>query len=112
MFEIPSFDDLISLFRICSSNLRQTLLTLQFLVQSSVINTPWKSVSEERDSIISKTKWQSSHVFDTMYYSHLADQWNESPLKIFFDDLTRKYTSEYDQSHCLLINQNENNAKR
>jgi hypothetical protein len=112
MFETPSFDDLTSIFRSCSSDLRQTLSTLQFLVQSSIINTPPKAVSNEKDSIISKVKWQSSRVFDAMYYSNLADQWNDYPLKTFFDDLTRKYTSEYDQSHRLLINPIEHNTKR
>jgi len=109
MFELPSLDNLTSLFRICSSDLRQTLSTLQFLVQSSNINTP---SFEEKNSIISKATWQSSRIFDAMYYSHLAEQSHESPLKKFFDDLTRNYTCEYDQSHSLLVNLTENNAKR
>jgi len=108
MFEVPSLDDLKLLFQSCSCDLRQTLSTLQFLVQSSII----KYSLEEKNSIISKPKWQSSHIFDAIYYSYLNEQWNESILKIFFDDLTRKYTSEYQQSHLLLINHRKNDAKR
>jgi hypothetical protein len=112
MLEVPSLDDLILLFQSCSCDLRQTLSTLQFLVQSSIRKNLSKYSLEEKNSIISKPKWQSSHIFDAIYYSHLNEQWNESILKIFFDDLTRKYTSEYQQSHLLLINHRKNDAKR
>ncbi|CAF4038174.1 unnamed protein product [Rotaria sp. Silwood2] len=112
MFEVSSLDDLIRLFQYCSCDLRQTLLTLQFLVQSSTITNIQKCSSEENNSIISKPKLQSSHIFDAMYYSYLSEQWNESSLKIFFDDLTIKYTSEYEKSHLLLINHSKNDAKR
>jgi hypothetical protein len=112
MFEVPSLNDLISLFQSCSCDLRQTLLMLQFLAQSSnIINTPCCS-SNESNTIISKPKWQSSRMFDAMYYSHLNEQWNESSLKLFFDDLTIKYTSEYKQAHLLLVNHSKNDAKR
>ncbi|CAF4015450.1 unnamed protein product, partial [Rotaria sp. Silwood2] len=112
MFEVSSLDDLIRLFQYCSCDLRQTLLTLQFLVQSSTITNIQNCSSEENNSIISKPKLQSSHIFDAMYYSYLSEQWNESSLKIFFDDLTIKYTSEYEKSHLLLINHSKNDAKR
>jgi type VI protein secretion system component VasK len=112
MFEIPSFDDLSSLFQSCSSDLRQTLLILQFLAQSSVVNNLSKHPSEENNSLISTPKFQSSRIFDAMYYSYLNEQWNESMLKIYFDDLTRKYTSEYNQAHHLLLNSNKYNPTR
>jgi len=112
MLEVPSLDDLISLFQSCSYDLRQTLSTLQFLVQSSTIENLPKYSLEENNTRISKSQWQSSHIFDAIYYSHLSEKWNESILQTFFDDLTRKYTSEYQQSHLLLVNQNKNDAKR
>ncbi|CAF3692369.1 unnamed protein product [Rotaria sp. Silwood1] len=112
MFEVCSLDDLTRLFQHCSCDLRQTLLTLQFLVQSSSITNSPKYPLEENNSIISKPRWQSSCIFDAMYYSHLDEQWNESILKIFFDDLTIKYTSEYEKSHLLLLNHSKNDAKR
>ncbi|CAF0847203.1 unnamed protein product [Rotaria sordida] len=112
MLEVPSFDDLIKLVKYCSYDLRQTLLTLQFLAQSSTITNIQKCSSEENNFIISQPKWQSSCIFDAMYYSHLGEQWNESLLKKFFDDLTIKYTSEYQKSHLLLINHSKNNIKR
>jgi hypothetical protein len=71
-----------------------------------VLNNLSKSPSEENNSIISKPKWQSSRIFDAMYYSYLDEKWNESILKIYFDDLTQKYTSQYKQSHELLIKTN------
>jgi hypothetical protein len=112
MFEVSSLDDLKLLFQSCSCDLRQTLLTLQFFVQSSSRKNLPKYSFEENNTIISKPQWQSSRIFDAMYYSYLNKQWNESILSTFFDDLTRKYTSEYQQSHLLLINQSQNNAKR
>lgn len=106
MFEVPSFNDLLLLFQSCSNDLRQTLSTLQFLVQSSNISS---CSSDENNTKLSKPQWQSSQIFDAIYYSYLNEQWNESSLKIFFDDLTRKYTSEYKESHLLLV---KNDAKR
>jgi hypothetical protein len=111
MLEVPSLDDLITLFQSCSCDLRQTLSTLQFLAQSSTAITSPKC-SPKNDSIIPESKWQSSRQFDTMYYSQLGEQWNESILKIFFDDLTRKYTSEYEQTHLSLANHSKNDTKR
>ncbi|CAF4837329.1 unnamed protein product, partial [Rotaria socialis] len=70
------------------------------------------SASEENNSTISKPKWQSSRIFDAMYYSHLGEQWNESPMKILCDDLTVKYTSKYKQSHWLLLNNSKTDEKR
>jgi hypothetical protein len=112
MFEVPSLDDLKLLIQSCSCDLRQILLTLQFLVQSSNIKNLPKYSFKENNTIISKSQLQSSRIFDAMYYSHLNKQWTESILSIYFDDLTRKYTSKYQQSHLLLINQSKNNAKR
>ena len=112
MFEVPSLNDLILLFQSCSCDLRQTLSTLQFLAQSSCITNIPSCSSDENNTIILKPKWQSSRIFDAMYYSHLNEQWNPSSLRTFFDDLTIKYTSEYKQSHLLLINQSKNDAKR
>lgn len=108
MFEIPSIDDLISLYQSCSCDLRQSLLTLQFLAQSSSISIPCTN----QISINNQPKLQSSCIFDTMFYSYLAEQWEESILKILFDNLTKKYTSEYEQSHLLLTNQSKNDSKR
>ncbi|CAF3402597.1 unnamed protein product [Rotaria socialis] len=109
MLEVPSFDELISLCQSCSYDLRRCLLTLQFLAQSSTI----ENTSIEKTAINNtKPKLQSSHVFDTMHYSYLGEQWNEPMLKTYFDDLTTKYTSEYEQYHKLLANQNKNDSKR
>ncbi|CAM4778548.1 unnamed protein product [Rotaria magnacalcarata] len=112
MLEVPVLDDLKNLFHFCSCNLRQTLLTLEFLAQTSTVENVEKSSSEENNSTISKPKWQSSRIFDAMYYSHLGEQWNESPMKILFDDLTVKYTSKYKQSHLLLLNHSKTDEKR
>lgn len=112
MFEIPSFDDLLSIFQICSNDLRQTLLTLQFLIQSSSIKSLSNNILNENNSIITKPQWQSSQIFDTMYYSYLNKSSNESNLQRFFDDLTEKYTNEYQQTNLILTNQNKDNAKR
>jgi len=108
MLEIPSFDELISLFQSCSCDLRQSLLTLQFLAQSSSISLSCTN----KISINNKPKLQSSRLFDTMYYSYLCEQWDESILKILFDNLTNKFTSQYEQSHLLLINSIKNDSKR
>jgi hypothetical protein len=112
MLEVSSLADLSSLCQSCSYDLRRSLSTLQFLVQSSVLKPLPKYSSEEKNSIILKPHWQSSHIFDAMYYSNLGEQWNKSPLQILFDDLTSKYTSEYKQSHLLLVNHSKNDAKR
>ena len=112
MFEISSLNDLLLLFQSCSCDLRRTLLTLQFLLQSSDRINTLHSPSHETNPTMSQPTWPSSPIFDAMYYSHLHEQWDDSSLKIFFDDLTRKYTSEYNQSHLLLVNPNENNAAR
>jgi hypothetical protein len=108
MLEIPSLDDLISFCQSCSCDLRQSLLTLQFLAQSS--SFPISCTDEI--SMNNKPKFQSSRIFDTIFYSYLCEQWDESILKTLFDDLTRKYTSEYEQSHLLLTNQSKNDSKR
>jgi hypothetical protein len=108
MLEIPSFDELISLFQSCSCDLRRSLLTLQFLAQSSSVPI----VSTNQNSIITKPQWQSSRIFDAVYYSHLREQWDESILKTLFDDLTLKYNSDYEQSHLLLLNRSKNDSKR
>jgi hypothetical protein len=55
---------------------------------------------------------QSSRLFDTMCYSYLGEQWNESILKTLFDDLTEKYTSEYEQARLVLTKKIENDSKR
>lgn len=110
MLEVPSLDDLLLIFQTCSYDLRQTLSTLQFLVQSP--SSKKKDLSDKKNSAISKAEWQSSQIFDAMYYSHLNEYSNDSFLQIFFDDLTKKYTTEYQQSHSLLLNQSKNNAKR
>ena len=99
MLEIPSLDELIHLFQSCACDLRRSLLTLQFLAQSSSSSI---SPSTTQISINNQPKFQSSHVFDTMFYSYLNEQWEESILKPLFDDLTRKYTSEYEQSNLVL----------
>ncbi|CAF0829516.1 unnamed protein product [Adineta steineri] len=109
MFEVPSLNDLMLLVQSCSYDLRQILLTLQFLVQSS---DKTNNSIEETDPKISKPKWQSSRIFDAMHYSYLNEQWNEPPLKVFFDDLTRKFTSEYERSHQLLSDPIKNDTKR
>ncbi|CAF1375268.1 unnamed protein product [Rotaria sordida] len=110
MLEIPSFDDLISLCQLYSYDLRRILLTLQFLAQSSIISI--SSVNKTLINNNNKPKLQSSHIFDTMFYSYLREQWNESILKIHFDNLTIKYTSEYEQSYRLLTNHSKNDSKR
>ncbi|CAF1083083.1 unnamed protein product [Adineta ricciae] len=107
--EIPVLNDLVALFQSCSCDLRQSLLTLQFLAQSSSIACT-DHISTERTE--EKSKLQSSRLFDTMYYSYLAEQWDESILKAPFDDLTRKYTCEYEQSRLLLVNHCKNDSKR
>ncbi|UJR15561.1 hypothetical protein I4U23_002500 [Adineta vaga] len=109
MLEVPSLDDLIILFQSCFCDLRRSLLTLQFLTQSTSISCT-DSVSIERTH--NKPKLQSSRLFNTMHYSYLAEQWDESILKTLFDDLTQKYTSEYEQSHLLLENRTKNDSKR
>lgn len=109
MLEVPSLDDLKKLVQFCSCDLRQILLTLQFLAQSS---TEEKTCSKPENSIISEPKWQSSRIFDAMYYSFLGEQLNESSLKPIFDDLTNKYTSEYKQSHLLLLSKTKSDEKR
>ncbi|UJR31109.1 hypothetical protein I4U23_018617 [Adineta vaga] len=112
MFEIPSFDDLLLLFQSCSYDLRRTLLTLQFLLQSSDNTKISDHSSNEKQTEVSLPKWQSSRIFDAMYFSRLNEQRNDSSLKEFFNDLTSKYASEYEQSHLLLVNQSKNNANR
>ncbi len=108
MLEISSLDDLIHLYQTCSCDLRRCLLTLQFLGQSSTIS----SICTNQISIHNKTKFQSSHLFDTMFYSYLGEQWDESILKILFDDLTEKYTSEYEHARLVLTKKIENDSKR
>lgn len=110
MYEVPALDDLSNLIQFCSNDLRQILLTLQFLVQSSSTKTKYPPSND--NLTMTKPKWQSSGVFDAMYYSHLGEQWNESPLKVFFDDLTKNYTSKYNQSHLLLMNHSKNDTER
>ncbi|CAF4354288.1 unnamed protein product, partial [Rotaria socialis] len=73
MFEVPVLDDLKNLFHFCSCNLRQILLTLEFIAQTSTVKNIEISASEENNSTISKPKWQSSRIFDAMYYSHLGE---------------------------------------
>lgn len=109
MLEIPSYDELISLCQTCSYDIRRCLLTLQFLAQSSTIAT-----SYENETLAEKTKpkFQSSRKFDAVRYSYLREQWSESMLKTYFDDLTLKYTSEYEQSYQLLSNPSKNDSKR
>jgi hypothetical protein len=109
MLEIPSLDDLISLVQSRSCDVRQCLLTLQFLAQSSTIPI---SCTNKISINNPKPNLQSSRIFDTMSYSYLREQWNESILKTLFDDLTINYTSEYEQSHLLLSNHSKNDAKR
>jgi hypothetical protein len=108
MLEISSLDDLIHLYQSCSCDLRQCLLTLQFLAQSSSASQSCTN----QISINNKTKFQSSCLFDTMFYSYLSEQWDESILKTLFDDLTEKYTSEYEQSYLVLTKKSENDSKR
>ncbi len=110
MLEIPLLEDLIALFQSCSCDLRRCLLTLQFLAQSSTI--PISYTNKISINSNNKPKFQSSGIFDTMYYSYLCEQWDESILKTLFDNLTRKYTSEYEQSHLLLANHSKNDSKR
>lgn len=95
MFEISSLDDLIDLFQSCSCDIRQSLLTLQFLAQSS---SSISSQSCTKTTLSHKpTKFPSSQIFDTMSYSYLREQWDESILKPLFDDLTVNYRSNYEQ---------------
>lgn len=107
---MPSLDDLITLFQSCMCDLRRTLLTLQFLAQSSSTSASSSPTSENRR--LNQPTLQSSRLFDTMRYSYLAEQWDESILKTLFDDLTQKYTSDYEQSHLVLGNQRKNDSKR
>ena len=109
MFEAPKLDQLITLFHACSSDLRQTISTLQFLVQSSVEQF---SHQETSPSPIAFPHWQSSLAFDAMFYSHLSEQPIQSPLKTLFDDLTRDYTSIYTQSNRFIHTAIQNNVKR
>lgn len=106
MLEVPLLDDLIHLFQSCACDLRRTLLTLQFLAQSSSTMPVQSSTGL---SSASPTKFPSSKVFDTMFYSYLHEQWEESLLKPLFDDLTSKYTSDYEQSRS---KNNPNESKR
>lgn len=110
MLEILVLNDLIALFQSCSCDLRQSLLTLQFLAQSSPISCTDQISTEQTTE--EKSKLQSSRLFDTMYYSYLVEQWDESILKTLFDDLTSKYTCEYEQSHLLLANHCKNDSKK
>ncbi len=108
MFEISSLDDLIHLYQTCSCDLRRCLLTLQFLAQSSSVSPSCTKQIPTNN----KPKLQSSRLFDTMCYSYLGEQWNESILKTLFDDLTEKYTSEYEQARLVLTKKIENDSKR
>lgn len=109
MLEISSFEHLISLVQSCSCDLRRSLLTLQFLAQSSQNSS---SHANEILNSTNKPKFQSSCIFDTMFYSYLREQWDESILKTYFDNLTIPYTSQYEQSYSLSKNRTQNNAKR
>lgn len=109
MFEVATLDPIIDLFHACSSDIRQTLSTLQFLVQSSIEEF---SHEETSSSSLLVPYWQSSLVFDGMFYSHLAEQAIQSPLKTLFDDLTRDSTSIYTQCNRLLHTSVQNNPKR
>lgn len=93
MFEISSLDDLIDLYQTCSCDLRQSLLTLQFLAHSSSSFPSCTTTTLSHK----QTKFPSSQIFDTMFYSYLRESWDESILKPLFDDLTMKYTSNYEQ---------------
>jgi len=108
MLEIPSQNDLIDLFQSCACDLRRALLTLQFLGESSSNST--RSVTKILSN--NQPKFPSSNVFDTMFYSNLHEQWDESILKPLFDDLTKKYTSEYEQCNSQLMKTISNNSQR
>lgn len=110
MYEISSSNDLISLFKSCSSDLRQTLSTLQFLVQS---NEELKSIEiKENSSTLIQPCWQSARVFDAMFYSYFNQQSNDSQMKNLFDNLTEEFTSKYEQTHELLMKKSLNDTKR
>lgn len=86
MLEISSLNDLIES---CSCDIRRSLLTLQFLAQSSS-SIPSQSCT---NTILAEksSKFPSSQIFDALSYSYLREQWDESILKPLFDDLTSKY---------------------
>jgi len=94
MYEISSLNDLVSLFKHCSSDLRQTLLTLQFLVQSNDEHDQSIVNKEELLSTQVQPCWQSARVFDAMFYSYFNQQSNDSPMKSLFDNLTDQFTSK------------------
>ena len=109
MIEIPSFDNLVSLIQSCSCDLRRSLLTLQFFVQSSAASVccPNQVLTNNY-----QPKLLNYRIFDTISYSYLSEKWNESILKTHFDRLTTKYTIEYEQFYRLLMNQINNDSKR
>ena len=93
MFEISSLNDLIES---CTCDIRQSLLTLQFLAQSS--SSSISSQSCTKTTLSHKpTNFPSSQIFDTMSYSYLREQWDDSILKPLFDNLTANYRSNYEQ---------------
>ena len=111
MFEVPSVDDLTGLVHACSNDLRRTMSMLQFLAQSSTTVTDREDLVERNRSVSIPT-WQSSRTFDAMYYSHLGEQWQRSPLATFFDALTVKPTVDYERSRKLLAERTQNDLQR
>ena len=108
MLEVPCVEQLSSLIRSCSCDLRRSLLTLQFLAQSAseVHASTVQNLNE------TEPKLPSSQLFDSVYYSHLAERCDESILRPIFDDLASKPNSIYAQSHSLMMHRRKNEAKR
>ena len=108
MLEVPCVEQLSSLIRSCSSDLRRSLLTLQFLAQSAsnVPPSTSKNLNETEPNL------PSSQLFDSLYYSHLAERCDESILRPIFDDLVRKPNAIYEQSHSFMMHQRKNETQR
>lgn len=109
MLHVPSLEQLRSLHQSCSGDLRRSLLTLQFLAQSSI---PSPTASTASQPSPRRSELLSSRIFDTLYYSHMAESWTPSILQTHFDDLTQKFNIQYEQSHLRESQDSDKNAKR
>ena len=92
-----------------SGDVRRILIELQYLSQSEKsekLFCPKSKLTKDQG------QWQSSSVFDAIFYSRLNEQWNSSPLEPLFDQLTRDYTDKYNRTHQTLVEAHGNNQQR